>query len=131
MDAPFTGWRTWPNRALVIVYFTPRQSLEINMNNTPDDPHKQPRRRPERSLPGGGSLTLVRPPDSHEHFLNAMDLRRGSVGKSMDEDAAIELFEIAAEKGHLGASAALALLCEGKVPQEVCKQHFDLSLIHI
>ena len=94
------------------------------MNNTPDEPDTQPR-RPERALPGGGSLTLVRPPDSHDHFLNAMDLRRGSVGKSMDEDAAIELFEIAAELGHPGASAAIALLCEGKIPQEVCKEHFD------
>jgi len=65
------------------------------MNDNTDDPRNQPRRRPERPLP------------------------------SMDEDAAIELFEIAAENGHLGASAAIALLCEGKIPAETCKKHFD------
>jgi len=95
------------------------------MNTTPEDPNAQSKRRPARSLPGGGSLTLVQPPDSQDQFLKAMDLRRGSVGNPMDEDAACELFEIAANEGHKGASAAIALLCEGRFPPEVCKKHFN------
>ena len=97
------------------------------MNTTTDDPEKLHRkRRPlSKDLPGGGSLTLVSAPDAHDHFLKGMDLRRGAVDLSMDEDAAVELFLIAAADDHLGASAALALLCDEKVSIEDRELHFD------
>jgi len=96
--------------------------------STPEDPKNSQHKARSKALPGGGTLSLVRAPEPHDHFLKAMDLRRGSVNNTMDEDAAVELFRIAAaDEAHLGASAALALLCEGKVAIEEREHHFDKS----
>jgi len=75
-------------------------------------------RRRSKSLPGGGELTLVSAPDSEDYFIRGMELRRGSLDTPMDEAASIELLELAAKEKHLGASAAIALLCEGKIAEE-------------
>ena len=95
------------------------------METTTDGSNNQsdPKAR-SKPLPGGGSLSLVRAPNAHDNFLKAMDLRRGAVDTPMDEKAALELLEISAKQDHLGASAALALLCDSKLPTEVSDDHF-------
>ncbi|MEM7260232.1 MAG: tetratricopeptide repeat protein, partial [Pseudomonadota bacterium] len=83
------------------------------------------KKRLTKVLPGGGELKLVRTPDAEDHFLRAMDLRRGSETEKMDEDAAVELLMQGARNGHRPSCAALALLCEGKVAEEDRQEYFD------
>lgn len=84
-------------------------------------------RRRSKALPGGGELTLVSAPDSEDYFSRGMELRRGSLDSPMDEAASLELLEMAAQEKHLGASAAIALLCEGKIAEEDRERHFNRS----